>query len=324
MEYGVYLNPQAPRDARPVDALTGVERQARAARAAGFDLLTVGHHFLTDYVNLQPIPLLARLSAASGSMAVSTGVLLLPLHHPVAIAEQVATLDAMAADVRVGVGAGYRDAEFEAFGVPADERWGRLREGIELLERLWTETNVTYDGRYYAVEDATITPRPAGKPPVWVGGYATAAIERAAGLGDAWIASTTTPLPELREQRRAYDEACAALGREGSLVLLRDAFVAETTEAAVEAARDPLLEKYDRYRSWGQTNASGDRDAAFEALAEDRFLLGSPEAVRAEVERYRRDLDVDALVLRVNWPGLPHERSAAAIERFGEAVLPGR
>lgn len=325
MEFGLVLNGQSPSEEPAETLFEGLADQTRTARDAGFDLVTAGQHYLTDYNQLQPIPLLSRLTGECGSMTVGTGVLLLPLHHPVEIAEQISTLDAMAEQVIVGVGAGYRSAEFESFGIPKEERAGRLTEGIELLTRLWTDTNVTYDGEFYEIKDATINPRPNERPPMWVAANAQSAVERSAQLGDAWFVNPHATLAEITHHKRVYDELRERDVADTTVPLFREAFVAQTTEQAVETARDYLTAKYRRYVEWGQNEAmadSTDLQRPFERLAEDRFLLGTPAEVSAEIERYDEQIGVSHVIVRVQWPGLPHERACECIELMGDEIIP--
>lgn len=326
MDVGLWLTPQAPAKGDPAALASGLLSQAETAREAGLDLLSTGQHYLTEYVQLQLVPLLSRLTAVSGNMTVASGVVLLPLHHPVELAEQFATLDALAdGPVVCGVGAGYRDREFDAFGVSKGERAGRLREGVDLLCRLWTEESVTYDGEFYAVTDAAITPRPTEPPPVWVAANARPAVERAARIGDAWFVNPHASLPELREVKRAYDAVRREQGADTAVPVFREVFVAPTTDEAVETARPFLADKYDRYLNWGQDEAMDDPESlhgSFTDLAADRFLLGTPAEVCAEIERYREALDASHLVCRVHWPGMTHDRAKACIELLGDEVAP--
>ena len=326
MQFGLFLNPQTHADEPLSGLVDDLLALTRTAREADFDLVTSGQHYLADYAQAQLVPLLGRLAAEAGSMTLASGVVLLPLHHPVEIAEQMTTLDAMAdGGVVVGVGAGYRDVEFESFGVPKRERAGRLVEGVELMRRLWTEDGVTYDGEFYAVDDVTITPRPDEAPPVWIAANARVAVERAARLGDAWFVNPHATIAEIREQKRAYDAIREERGEDTAVPVFREAFVAETHEAAVETARDYLWEKYQRYIEWGQDEAmedAADLHKPFDELAEDRFVLGTPEEVCAELERYEEELDAEMAVLRVAWPGLPVEDAVECVERIGDEVVP--
>lgn len=326
MDFGLFLNRQGT-DAQTAPAVfEGLREQVQTARDAGFDLFVSGQHYLPDYTQLQTFPTLARLAAEAGSMDIATGVLLLPFHHPVDVAENLATLDAIGdGDVIAGVGAGYRDVEFDAFGIPKAERVPRLREGVELLSRLLAEEDVTYDGEFYAVEGATTSPRPSTVPPIWLAGNATAAVERAARIADAWFVNPHATLTEISEQKERYDEIRAERGTDASVPLFREAYVAETTEAAVSVAEDYLGPKYERYLDWGQDEAMEDESdlhRPFDRLREDRFLIGTPTEVATQLERYDEALDVSHAVLRMNWPGMPAADTCRAIELVGDEVLP--
>ena len=326
MDVGLFLNSQAPKGT-PLSTL-GEEliAQTRAAREANFDLVSAGQHYLSDYVQMQLIPLLSRLTAEAGSMKLGTGVVLLPLHHPVEIAEQAVSMASFCDDFFVGVGAGYRDVEFEAFGVPKRERASRLTEGVELMERLWTQDSVTYEGDHYAVEDVSITPRFDEKPEVWIAANAGRAVERAARIGDAWFVNPHATVSEIRKQKHEiYDPAREELGEDTAVPVFREAFVAETHEEAVETARDYLWDKYQRYIEWGQDEAMEDEDdlhKPFDELAEDRFVLGTPAEVCEQIERYEEELNADSVVLRMSWPSMPNEKTLECIELMGDEVVP--
>ena len=260
MKFGLFINPQAPAGTDPSSLADDLVGMTRAAREADFDLVTTGQHYLADYVQLQLVPLLGRLSAESGSMTVGSGIVLLPLHHPIEIAEQMTTVGALADDVFVGVGAGYRDVEFESFGVPKRERARRLHEGIDLMNRLWTEESVTFDGEFYSVDDVGICPRPDDKPDVWVAANARKAVERAARVGDTWFVNPHATISEIRELKEGYDAVCEEEGKDTTVPVFREAFVAPTHEEAVDTARDYLWDKYQRYIQWGQDEAMEDKD----------------------------------------------------------------
>lgn len=325
MQYGLFLNAQAPAGNAPESLVEELVAQTRAARDAGFDLISVGQHYVADYVQLQLVPLLGRLAPEAGLMTLSSGILLQPLHHPVEVAEQFTTIRSLGNDVIVGVGAGYRDAEFEAFGIPKRERAGRLHEAVELMNRLWTEESVTYDGQFYQVEDVTICPRPPEKPPVWIAGNARPAVERAARIGDAWFAPPHSTVGEVADFKRDYDAIREDHGADTGIPIFREAFVADTHAEALETAGDYLEDKYRRYLEWGQgesMESGAELDRPFADLAEDRFLIGTPADVADEAARYERELDVSHLVLRVQWPGLPYDDAVACIERIGDEVIP--
>jgi len=130
MKFGIGLSVQhLPEDSQAARFQEHVE-QVRLARAVGFTSVWASQHYLSDpFTYFQPIPTLARVAAEAPGMTLGTGCLLLPLHHPVEIAEQLATLDVITAGRFVfGVGLGYRDVENEAMGLNPKERVGRLVE----------------------------------------------------------------------------------------------------------------------------------------------------------------------------------------------------
>lgn len=327
MKIGLYLNPQG--DSETTGRRLGEElvELARVADAAGFDHLSAGQHYLSEFTQLQLLPFLSRLTGEVSGMEIATGVVLLPFHHPVDVAERIATLDALHDGSTVfGVGAGYRDAEFDAFGVPKRERVPRLVEGLELVDRLLAETGVSYQGDYYAVEDATIPVRPDDGVETWMAANANPAVERAARLADAWFVNPHSTVGEIGAQKRErYDPARAERDRSDAVPVLREAFVAPTREEAVEVARDHLWEKYQTYIDWGQDEAMEDEDdlhRPFDALAEDRFVLGTPAEVCEEIERYERELNASHVVFRCHWPGLSTDRVRECLELIGDEVIP--
>jgi alkanesulfonate monooxygenase SsuD/methylene tetrahydromethanopterin reductase-like flavin-dependent oxidoreductase (luciferase family) len=252
-------------------------------------------------------------------MQIGTGLVVLPLHHPIEVAEHFATLDTITdAPLIAGIGAGYRDVEFEKFEVPKDERGGRLREGAEILEALWTGPNVTYDGDYYTLENATINPRPSIKPSLWVGASSKAAVRRAAACGDALFLGPRDPISRVDAFMETY---ATEVGPEdgGSVTMFRDAVVAPTREDAIATGREYLLSKYERYLEWGREGI--DLENEFLDIATDRFILGTPDDAIKEIYRYK-NLGIDGILFRIQWPGMPNEEAVQTIQLLGDEVLP--
>ena len=190
MKFGLILAGQYLRDAPPALRAGEMLEQVRLARDLGFDSVWMVHHYLIEFQTFQPLPMLARIAADAGDMAIGTAIYVLPLQHPVEVAENFATLDALSGGRLIfGVAQGYRDAEFQALGIPRKERAARFEEGLALITRLWTEERVTFHGRYYRVDGVALAMAPARKPrpPIWIGAGADAAIARAARVGDAWM-----------------------------------------------------------------------------------------------------------------------------------------
>jgi alkanesulfonate monooxygenase SsuD/methylene tetrahydromethanopterin reductase-like flavin-dependent oxidoreductase (luciferase family) len=300
--------------------------QTELACDAGFDSLFVSEHHVTDHAYLANEAVLAHVVEHAGDMTIGTGMCLLPYHNPVRIAEVGATLDLLSAgNFTLGVAQGYRQAEFDAFGVPREHAVGRLVEGVEVIERLWTEDAVTYHGEHFDLEGVSINPRPVQepRPPILAGASNESSIRRAAHYADGWIGAHV-PFDVARAQVADFRDECEQLGEEKSAGLAREVFVAESDEAAEDAIRESLMGKYESYVEWGQDDAieSDDFDSPWEKLRHERFIVGGPETVRAEIQRYREAMDLEYLLARMQFPATDTDHVRSSIELFGEEVVP--
>jgi alkanesulfonate monooxygenase SsuD/methylene tetrahydromethanopterin reductase-like flavin-dependent oxidoreductase (luciferase family) len=330
VKFGLGLSVQhLPEEPQAVRFREHVE-QVRLARAVGFSSVWASQHYLADpFTYFQPIPTLARLAADARGMTLGTGVLLLPLHHPVEIAEQLATLDVIT-DGRLifGVGLGYRDVENVAMGHDPKQRVGRLIEGLEVVERLWSGEPVAYEGRYFTLRGARISMRPlqSPRPPIWLAANGDVGVRRAARLGDAWLMNPHAKLATLERQLELFRAARRELGRPAAIEtpLIKECYVAPEAATAVTEAQTVLGAKYQAYRRWEQDKAlpAGETfDASFDELARDRFIIGDPARVVDEIARYRERLGVTTMIFRLQWPGMDQEKVLRSIRLLGHKVL---
>lgn len=148
------------------------------------------HHFAADGYSPSPVVIAAALAVKTKRIRIGTNVLLLPLYHPVRLAEDCATVDILSnGRFELGVGLGYRVNEFDGYGIPYKERGARTNEGLEIIRRLWEGETLTFNGKYYHVENARLEPRPVQRPrpAIWVGGMSKPAAKRVARYGDGII-----------------------------------------------------------------------------------------------------------------------------------------
>ncbi len=331
MRFGLIVAKQHPPGVSMVERFREHVDQVRAARDAGFDIVVMGQHYLsTPFQELQTLPALARLAAEAGTMRVGATVLLLPLLNPVDVAEQVATLNVITEGRFVfGAGLGYRDQEYEAFGVQAKERVPRLVESLEVIRRLWTEDEVTHHGRFYRLTGARLALKPVQKPhpPLWFAANNDAAVARAARMADAWVINPHAKLSILREQMAIYRKALADEGKPfpAELPIIKELYVAPDRRAALAECRPFLEAKYNAYASWGQDKAlpRGDHfDLAFEELVRDRFVIGDPDDCVRELRRYVDELSVNTFIFRIQWPGMEQAKVLRTIRLLAESVMP--
>lgn len=331
MQFGVFLGTQHPAGADVRQAFADHLEQARAIRDAGFHALWVGQHYLTHPDQFfQTTPLLARLAAEAGDMVVGTNLLLLPLHNPIDVAEQYATMDVITGGRFIlGVGLGYREVEYNAFGVDRRTRATRFEEGLEALKRLWTEDRASFEGRHFRFTDVSIRPRPLQqpRPPIWIGAAADPAVRRAAVLGDAWIATSVTTYSAIKAQVALYHRTRREAGLPPATEYAKcvELYVGEDRRRAFEESAPYMAAKYRSYYAWGMgRNVPGESGETLplEELVKDRFVIGTPDEVIEECRRHRDELGVTHLIVRFNFPGMPQANVLKAIRLFGREVIP--
>jgi alkanesulfonate monooxygenase SsuD/methylene tetrahydromethanopterin reductase-like flavin-dependent oxidoreductase (luciferase family) len=331
MKVGFFINAQyLPEESMPQKVQESVEL-VRAVRDAGFDMVCAGQHYLSAPFQMSAtLPLLARMAAEAGEMEIAATVVLLPLHNPVELAESVATMDAICGGRFIfGIGLGYRDEEYTAFGVDRADRVKRMEESLEVMKRLWTEEEVEFQGAYYQVPKTRPATRPVQSPhpPIWVAANNDVAIRRAARWGYPWIINPHATVPMVAQQFQGYLEALKRAGQPTPDVLpmMRELYVAEDRETAYLESQPYLEGKYAAYASWGQDKALPGNESfsvPYRDLAQDRFLLGSPDDVAQEMLRYQHDLGVNYLIFRMQWPGMGLEQALKQVELMGREVLP--
>ncbi|HJU16444.1 MAG TPA: LLM class flavin-dependent oxidoreductase [Stellaceae bacterium] len=313
--------------ARLADDLT----LARRAEALGFDAVVKGSHYSAHPLqSVQQIPFLAQVAALAPKLRLVAGLVLLPLHQPLDLAEQLATLDIMSDGKLVfGAGLGYRDVEFKAFGVDRRRAAARFEECLLAVRRLWSEDFVDMQGSYFTLDHANATVKPVQKPmpPIWIGANADVAVRRAARLGDCWYINPHNALATVARQMEVYKRALDKYEKPfpAELPMRREVFVAPTRDQAIRLARPYLEVKYRTYREWGQDKVmpAGDHfDHGFEELLDDRFLFGAPPEVAAQLLELERRLGVTNLVASLHWPGMPLSLALDQMQILAEEVMP--
>jgi len=302
-------------------------RECERAELAGFDSIWLGEHHNNPVLYPAPLIGLAAVASRTRSIRLGTGVLLLPLYHPMMVAEEGAMVDMISGGrLILGVGAGYAPEEFAAFGSSLKERGSRLEESAALLNRLWTEENVTHRGKHYQVENATVAPRPAQRPrpPIWFGAWAEPAIRRAARLGDAWFVGPSANLAEIAPCAQLYRKACSETGKAADIALFRYVFVASSTKEAISIAGGPFIQAFERmYFRWPHPVVKRPAgQLTIERLAEDRIIFGDPKTCLEEITRFQRELGLQYLVCRFSVPGIPREDCQKSLNLFTREVMP--
>ena len=329
MKLGLYISTPFTPGTNVAAALPDLVEQVRTARRSGFASLWAPHHYATQPVQmLAPIPMLSYLAREAEGMVIGANILVMPLLNPLHVAEEAVTLDLLSGGNHVvGIGVGYREAEFDAFNVPLKQRVARLTESVEIMRRLWTEERITYEGTIFRIDDLGVGLRPlrAGGPPIWIAGVVDAAVKRAARIGDAWLITNFAHLDVLVPQMRMYRETLAEAGKPFPVdaPITRECYIGPTCGTAIEECAAALRYKYSAYSSWGldkQSDGSESFDQPFEEFARNRFIIGDKAYVKDEIQRYSELLGVNHFIMRVQWPGLEQDKVLRTISALGEIL----
>ena len=293
-------------------ALTSVNNVvdfAKSAERLGYDYLTCGEHVMFHGPVSNSLIALSMAAGATEKIKLMSSIVLLPLYNPVMLAKQTAVLDvASGGRYHLGIGIGGEfPKEFEAIGVPVKQRASRSNEALELIRRLWTEKDVTFEGRYSRFSGVTLEPPPLQKPhpPIWVAGRKEPAMRRAAQYANGWLPYMYTP-EMLRESIAKIDSFGREAGRDMSTfrpgLFIFTSVYPDRKEAEEVAAR-----------SLGKNYAQD-----FSKIAGRYVLYGSPEDCRKRLREY---VNAGARSVMFSW-ACRHDDIARNMEMIAKEVIP--
>lgn len=310
---------------------------AVAAEALGYDhVWLTEHHFVEDGYSPSLLPIAGAIAARTSTIRIGSYVLLLPLHNPIRVAEDVATVDVISKGrFDLGMGLGYRPGEFTGMGISSSERAARFAEGLPVIQSLLAGDKVSLDGRFNRYTDARIFPPPVQQPlPIWVGARGDKALDRAARLG-CHLASVGAV-----EHRLKYIEALKRHGRNpddfniGHLLMC---YVAETKDRAWEDSAKPLNHVMAQYQAWAEESGdvTGDGIAETKVPSPEQLkasqhcesfgrsaIIGDPESVLEELTAAHQESPGTHLTLMMSLPGADPLRTRNSMELFAREVMP--
>jgi probable F420-dependent oxidoreductase len=287
----------------------GIAEYARRAEELGYDYLGCGEHVMFHGPIGNSLIGLSVAAGATTRIRLMSCVVLLPLYQPVLLAKLTSVLDvASAGRYEMGIGIGGEFAkEFEACGVPVKQRGSRSDEALEIIRRLWTETDVAFDGRHSRFTGVTLSPPPLQKPhpPIWVAGRKEPAMRRAAKHGDGWLPYMYTPemlhesVERIRELRKEFAREASPF-RTGLFIF---ASIHRDREQALQRAANRLGRNYAQ---------------DFSKIAGKYTLSGTPEDCRRRLEQY---VHAGARTVMITWACEP-EDVPENVRLFAEEIAP--
>jgi probable F420-dependent oxidoreductase len=264
-----------------------VTRMARAIEQIGYDHIDVFDHVVMGwpiagrppgpYTATMPIlealMTLSYVAAVTTRVTLGTEVLVLPQRHPTLVAKQVSTLDTLSGGrVRLGVGVGWQESEYEALGEEFGTRGARMDEAIALLRAWWSEPQVDFAGPRYPVTAMAMEPKPpqGRRLPIWIGGMSEPAFRRVGRLGDGWLASRVTDAASARTALDAIRRHAEAAGRDPATIGLQSMVAPPPRDAEGKrfyAEHDRVVARVAEIRSMGFGWAAVNPTAIFQAGA---------------------------------------------------------
>jgi len=304
------------------------------AERIGFDhVWLTEHHFTEDGYNPSSLSMAAAVAAVTSQIRIGTFILLLPFIHPVRAAEDVILADIIS-DGRfdLGVGQGYTHNEFNAFCVDRKERAPRLSEGIELMTKLFTEDNVTFNGKYHQVSNMTLSPKAiqAPHPPLWIGARGPKAIRRAAEMG-ANLMTTLGPDPA-----PLYIDTLKELGKDPrnfKIAQLRMVYCADSEDQAWEDIQHHLAHVFGYYEAVLKEagDVEGDElsmpynspeEIRDSVLAETAIMAGTVEQVADKMSDFQKNFECTDFILSSHFAGIDPKKSSYSNALFAKHVMP--
>ena len=305
------------------DVYAATIEQSVLADQLGFDhVWFTEHHFLDDGYLPAFQPLAGAIAARTQRIRLSNDIALLPLYHPIRLAEELAVLDNISnGRMEFGIGMGYVPEEFEAFGVPLRNRVSMTDEAIEIMRLAWGEEKFSYSGKRYQLTDIDVHPKPVqpGGPPLWIAAMKEPGAQRAARFG-------THLLPQGRRDE-VLDPWRAAVSEDGSdpsdfrVGIIRSVYVTDDRD------RDwPIIREAERFRMGVYTKFMAETPDDYgwggSGSIPQAVIVGTAEECVAELRSFIAEFGITDIATSGLPPGIAPEFMAANLERLANDVIP--
>jgi len=338
VEFGTFLLLQSPSaEGSDVVYRRGVEI-TQAAEELGFrNMWLAEHHFSTYGLLSRPLTYALHLANKTRHIRVGTAVIVVPLHHPLAIAEEIATVDLLSGGrLDVGLGRGYQRYEFERFGCDLKESRQRWEEAVDIILLGLAGKPFTYDGKYYTIAETTIFPQPVQKPhpPVWVTAQSPDSITSTVRRGfNLLTGGYGVSLDRLREFRAAFEARLAEYRPVQKLRVgvQRPVYVADSeaeARAVVEEARWnmrvtlSLRNNYERVEDGRAMPVPAPNEPSTEQFLDNFSVIGTPDTCIRQIRRVQEVMAIDHFNCSFSFGDLTQDQILTSMRRFARDVMP--
>jgi alkanesulfonate monooxygenase SsuD/methylene tetrahydromethanopterin reductase-like flavin-dependent oxidoreductase (luciferase family) len=317
--------------------------QVDAAERWGLDVMWLAEiHFAPERTYLSaPLAIASAIAGRTSRMKIGIAVQVLPLCHPLRLAEEAATVDQISRGRLIfGVGRSGVVSTYDAYQVPYDESRERFAETLAIVERAWSEPRFSYDGKYHSFRDVACSPHPYNNklPPIRVAASTPDTFPAIGGLGYPVFASTRhATWSDVGPQVASYQQGWREAGRKGrgQVFVSGPIYIAETDRQAYEEARESVVHFYrlqyeliaESARRSGRQNfidrAEHLRKLTYDDALRGNVIVGSPDTVASRLKALQTEIGFDGILAELNCGGLiPHERVMNALRLLCQEVKP--
>lgn len=338
MDFGTFLLLQSP-SARSSQEIYGRGLElAQAAEDFGFhNIWLAEHHFSTYGYLSRPVQLATYIAAKTTRLRVGTAVIVVPLHHPLVVAEEIATLDLLSGGrLDVGLGRGYQPYEFERFGLEIESSRARWEESIDVILRALSGRPFTYEGKYFRIPETSVFPQPVQKPlpPIWITAQSPESVEAAVRRGfNVLTGGFGIPIERTAEFRRLFDRLVREVKPEHPLEVgvQRAVYVADSeadARAAAEQARWnmrvtlSLRHRYERVEQGRAVPVPAPDEPDVDDLLERFLVIGTPDTCIRQIKRIQDLVGITHFNCSFWFGDLEHARVLRSMELFAREVMP--
>ena len=337
MEFGVFYQLPCAVDQTPAARIQDTIAQCQLADELGFDAAWLAElHFNPRFsVMSAPLMIASAIAQTTKRIRIGNAISLVPLHQPMRLAEEVATLDVLSNGRAIfGVGRGSMPTHFEGYGIDQEEGRERFIEGLELIFGLWDQEDFTYDGKYYQAHGFGVTPRPIQRPhpPVYVAANSPDTFGIVGSLGHSILVAPTIVTTEgALTGLASYRAELAENGHSAADVKI-NVNVPMHVAATEEEARAGFTKTIDNYlgtlrdigRARGASKGSSRADSLTADIVMEEFAaVGTPDQVSAKLEQLKEIYEPQEFMCWFNIGGmLPHAEVESSMRLFAKEVMP--
>lgn len=338
MNFGTFLLMQSPSARSSQEMYARAIDLAQAAEALGFHTVWLAEHHFSTYGYLsRPAQLAAFIAARTSRIRVGTAVIVVPLHHPLVVAEDIATLDQVSGGrLDVGLGRGYQHYEFERFGLELESGRARWDESIDIILKAFEGKPFSYEGKLFKIPETMVLPQPLQqpRPPIWITAQSPDSVEGAVRRGfNVLTGGFGIPLERMAEFRRLFDRAVAEVKPPEPLKIgvQRAVYVTDSradARAAVEEARWnmrvtlSLRHRYERVEQGRAIPVPAPNEPSVDELLDRYLVIGTPDTCVRQLERIQDAVGITHFNCSFWFGDLEHARVLRSMELFAREVMP--